>query len=188
MPLYRLEEIKTKKVRRVRRMSHEVARALNDELATLEDGTRWRRGIQDDKEHKQVNNLAPVFRFLDLEGFGDHHVQEINRFLKREAVEVTKRERSFEAIYKRFRDTVRFLPEEDRKAVGKFISSQCGRSFAAGLRLGMAAAMTAGALEPEAHGPAHHVHGESMFFAPRPRRDRTGPMPVEDEEAAQDAT
>ena len=79
MPYYRLVDQETHKSVSVRRMSHEVAALLNSELG---DDQQWKRGLEDEgPSDSPVGTLNKITRSLDTEGFNQHSLQVIERFL-----------------------------------------------------------------------------------------------------------
>ena len=135
MPYYRLVDQETLKPVSVRRMSHEVAALLNSELG---NDQQWKRGMEDEgSSDSAVGTLNKITRSLDTEGFSQHSLQVIERFLNHHSFILEKKRRTFRQLKKRFAEFMRHCPENDRRMVGRFIAAQCGHSFEAGLRLGL---------------------------------------------------
>ena len=75
---------------------------------------------------------------LDTEGFGEWHLNAIQRHLDYEAkAAVTARAIISIQLRERFKEVCAPLPEADRKVIGKFIAKQNGHAFTTGLRLGL---------------------------------------------------
>ena len=138
MPYYRLVDQFSRKSVSVRRMSHEVAALLNTQLGELGDDQQWKRGLEDEgPSDSPVGTLNKITRSLDTEGFNQHSLQVIERFLNHHSFILEKKRRTFRQLKKRFAEFMRHCPENDRRMVGRFIAAQCGHSFEAGLRLGL---------------------------------------------------
>ena len=138
MPYYRLED-SDGNVYKIRSMRHEVAARLNEDRTPEEkdEGLRWIHGL-DRHGERAFGSLTPLLRFLDLEGFGEHSVNTINRFLDARAKEEERRRERYHALKTEWRDFMREQPKEVRQMVGRFMAMECGASFAQGLRFGMA--------------------------------------------------
>ena len=133
MPLYRLVDADTEDVLKIRRMSHETARHLNE---GMEDGREWRRGLSDEKV-RPVRSLHDVLRGLDTEGFNSHSINVIERYLDQEASELSEGRRRYHSVKERFRNGMKTVSPEQKQTIHAFISLQCSHSFRAGLRLGI---------------------------------------------------
>ena len=79
MPYYRLVDQETGESVALRRMSHDAANLLNAELG---DDQQWKRGLQHEKTSSPpIGTLHQITRSLDTEGFNQHSLQVIERFL-----------------------------------------------------------------------------------------------------------
>ena len=135
MPHYRLVDQETGESVALRRMSHDAANLLNAELG---DDQQWKRGLQHEKTSSPpIGTLHQITRSLDTEGFNQHSLQVIERFLNHHSFILAKHRQAFRRLKKRFAAFMRPCPENERQMVGRFIAAQCGHSFEAGLRLGM---------------------------------------------------
>ena len=116
-------------------MSHDAANLLNAELG---DDQQWKRGLQHEKTSSPpIGTLHQITRSLDTEGFNQHSLQVIERFLNHHSFILAKHRQAFRRLKKRFAAFMRPCPENERQMVGRFIAAQCSHSFEAGLRLGM---------------------------------------------------
>ena len=85
MPYYRLVDQETGESVALRRMSHDAANLLNAELG---DDQQWKRGLQHEKTSSPpIGTLHQITRSLDTEGFNQHSLQVIERFLNRDVPE-----------------------------------------------------------------------------------------------------
>ena len=135
MPYYRLVDQETGESVALRRMSHDAANLLNAELG---DDQQWKRGLQHEKTSSPpIGTLHQITRSLDTEGFNQHSLQVIERFLNHHSFILAKHRQAFRRLKKRFAAFMRPCPENERQMVGRFIAAQCSHSFEAGLRLGM---------------------------------------------------
>lgn len=135
MANYTLINPETQEILKVRKMDREVAEILNEERM---DGFVWKRGLtRKEGVGPRPKSIAPLLRFLDIEGFNEHTMNNINRFLAQEAKDLARgRERRKEA-QSQWSAFMREQSPEIRKMAGRFISMECGNSFAQGIRVGL---------------------------------------------------
>lgn len=145
MAFYRLQH-KDGRVNKVRRMTDEVARALNSELDA--DEWQWCKGLDDDS-HQELRSVTPLLRSLDTEGFDEHSLNMITRYLRKKAKLQAKEQKSYDATLEQYRTFMRTQPPEVRQLVGRFMTEQCKRSFNTGLVLGLSGKATRDALDDE---------------------------------------
>ena len=135
MPYYRLVNRETGESVALRRMSHDAANLLNAELG---DDQQWKRGLDaEGTSSPPIGTLHQITRSLDTEGFNQHSLQVIERFLDRHSYILAKHRQAFRRLKERFSAFMGPCQESDRQMVGRFIAAQCGHSFEAGLRLGI---------------------------------------------------
>ena len=133
MPLYRLVDTDTEEVLKIRRMSHEAARHLNESVT---ESRQWIRGLSDDGV-KPIKSLHQVLRSLDTEGFSDRSINIIEQYLDFEAKRRVGQREHFHRAKDNFRKVMREMSEADKRAVHAFIRTICGHSFHAGIQLGI---------------------------------------------------
>ena len=146
MPYFRLADNETGDVKEVRRMDKSVASKLNE---TAENGHRWRMGLEVNGSPNPIRSITQLTRLLDTEGFGEWHLNAIQRHLDYEANAAVRQRDQFDKLRERFKEVCAPLPEADRKVIGKFIAKQHGHAFTTGLRLGLTGGIAADALEHE---------------------------------------
>ena len=154
MPMYRLTDDNDLEVHAVRRISHQVANSLTEARG---DGLVWKQGL-DPSHQKPVRSLHQIVRSLDTEGFDEHAMNVVNRFMHHRVNHIKRSQDHYEKARKLFAEFMSQHTVEDRKVVGRFMSAQCGRSFEAGLRLGMTGHYAEHALSEDTGNP----DGESL--------------------------
>ena len=144
MPYYHLRD-EQGEIKALRQMDHEVAHLLNKELT---DGSKWYRGLAEPNK-KSVKSLVQILRGLDTEGFNEHSTNVIDSWLDNVHKDTAKRSKKFKSIKKAYIESTKHLPPKDRQAIGAFIGAEAGRSFYAGLMLGLSGRVVNDYLEEE---------------------------------------
>ena len=128
MPLCRLVDTDTDGVLKIRRMSHEAVRHLNENVT---EGRQWIQGLSD-SGGQPLKSLHHVLRSLDTDGFSDWSINIIEQYLEFEAKQRVGHREHFHRAKDNLRKVMREMSEADRQAVHAFIRTVCGQSFHAG--------------------------------------------------------
>ena len=142
MPLYRLIDTETQETVKFRTMDHEAAHVLNAELGDAGESQRWVRGLNQTGYKPRTKSLTGILRSLDTEGFNEHSVNVVEKWLRQRGKDSRRDNESLSVLRKAFTKIVKPLVAEDRKTVGRFIGKQAARMFEAGVNIGMSAFAT----------------------------------------------
>ena len=132
MPYYHLKD-EQGNIKALRKMDHEIADIMNNELT---DGSKWFRGLGDDSV-KNVRSATQILRGLNTEGFNEHSMNVVNNWIATIHKDNVKRMERYKKIKDEYRASVKNLSSKDRQAIGKFLGAETGRSFYAGIMLGL---------------------------------------------------
>lgn len=145
MAWYSLMDGDSGRVVNVRRMDHDVARLLNNDL---QDGSRWVAGL-DPKRHDHFRTLEPLLRSLDLEGFDGYSINVVESWLDQQLKSRAAARDQYHDTRRKFSAFMHNQPRAMRKLVGDFIRMQCGHNFEAGLRLGLTGQLAKNIIDKE---------------------------------------
>ena len=138
MPYYQLKNQETGEIKAVRRMDKTLSELLNQNRPNNEnDGFLWIRGLEQDSKSNPTNSLTKVLRGLDTEGFSEYHYNIIEKFWARDAYQALKRQEFYNNAKEKFIKYMKDQPPEVRSAIGRFMSLRAGKSFDAGVRIGL---------------------------------------------------
>ena len=137
MSLYQLKNKKSGGVLKIRRMTMDVAAALNTELALNDTNLVWIKGISKAGEKSPARSLVCILRDLDTEGFNEHSANLIRRWYATNARKKAERVEEHKSNYAQFKAFMHKQNAADRKIVGKFLAAQAVETFEAGVAVGL---------------------------------------------------
>ena len=136
MSYYQLKNPTTGEVKSLRRMDRVSAHFLNKER---DDDFKWQPGLDNMESSLPPGgkSITPLLRLLDTEGFSEHHVNIIDRWMRKRKTSRRERSRALENLTKRFAEFMREQPRSVRKMVGRFMGAHHAQVFEAGLSIGL---------------------------------------------------
>ena len=136
MALYRLENTETGEVKRLQQLDRDSVK-----LMKVEPPWVWKKGLPKSVGKPAVGSLTHVLRLMDCEGFTDHTLNQIQKFTLRDEKQTAARSAARLETKRKFSELMREQSLDHRKTVTKFITTQCGMSFQAGIKVGLSAGL-----------------------------------------------